>query len=386
LAARAAKSEATTFKPLRGVKAISRRSAISRVGIGIGLATGAYFGVKKIVARIPFWLGAKRRYSLLMSFGPHERIRDAKPVSDEVRRAKEAGEPYHVCFVESADVSVVDFAQQVKNYKQRARIIPQLYKQYRKQGFSDEDARLIIARNIHTTDPQLNPFNIEQMINLTMEGVRIIPIEKHTIRNAARLKFLFGKLKIADQRLVVQRKSGKSLLEQQRTVVRIIDIIRQMNIIRNPMFENVVERFKDAERFFPELKNLPQIRAIGYLGSGHRTLYFTFNHYDSGIQLEEIKSIYGKSPIGDFQLRLTPGKEPGKKEERITVLTGYLGKQVGKLLRRGQKKYEREIYRLIPLMTQKEFEELSRLTIGIPDENKRGIFILNYLFGREILK
>jgi len=386
LAVKAVKKVRTNVKPLWGENAISRRQAIARASIGVGLIYGVFKGAKYLAARIPFWLGAKRRYSLLMSFGPHLRLKDANAIIKEVRRAKKSGIPYHVCFVEAADVSVADFAKQLENFNEGARKIPPFYKKLIEQGFSDENARLTITRNLHRKNPNLTVFGASQFANMTLEGLRIIPIEKHTVRNASRIKFLDGKAKAEEQRLRSQRKSGISLLEQQSTVRRTFDLLSKIDVIRNPVFENVVERFKEAERFFPELKRLPQIRAIGHLGSSHRTLYFTFNHHDPRIQLEEIQPAFGDALVTDFQLHSTPGKVPGKKGERIGVLAGYLDIQIAKLRHLGHENYVREIFRLVPAMSQKEFEELSKLTERISDKNKRGIFILNHLFGREIFK
>ena len=126
-----AKAKATNH--IIRLKTISRREAIVRGGVGAATFVGAYLGVKNISRRIPFWLGAKRRYSLHMAFGEHASVKGVKNVIDEIKRAKKAGKPYHVFFQESASATGANFAKKVQNSIDASRKFPVYYIRLRKQ-------------------------------------------------------------------------------------------------------------------------------------------------------------------------------------------------------------------------------------------------------------
>jgi hypothetical protein len=378
-ALKAGKAEAR-YAPL---KRISRRSALARIGIGTAAIGASVAGAKRVAKRIPFWLGATRKYAVVFSFREHITAPSAQSVVDEIRKAKERGEPFHVFFAEGAFAADRTFDQTVRGYNDAQPAIAQQYHTLRKRGLTDPKARERIASDLVRANPTLDPFQAYVLAELSLQGILYIPLEKHTMTDAKRILEANTKANEMQMRFEEKMALGQPLTALQSEAHEIARVFNEIEPLRMKAFKDIKARFEDAKRLYPELAKHDQIRAFGHLGPVHRDLYFNFDPLDKDVHLSEVQPDYRRVSFTTYAyLTRRQHRYDIHRESRLNVLGRYTSDAVRSLRETGNHGLADEIFDKGTRMRQPEFEELSRRTEKIADQRARSVLILNYILGR----
>ncbi len=372
---------AKRYKPITGTKKITRRQFFIRSAIGTAAIAGTYFGARKLRERIPFWLGAKKRYSLLMYFQDHiGGSFDPKEALFEIENARHRGEPYHIFFMEHAGSSKEDYTKIITSSEKNAGFLRIKYNELLKNGYKSEHAIELIIQDFINTG--LDRRDAEFRANLAIEGIKIMPIELHEAKNLDQINRALISEKRKRTALTAMASMCKQLSEIQAQAAELLEEQNTINKIRDISFHDVEKRFDDAKKNFPELTKLPQIRAMGSLGTAHRTIYFSFNQTKSNVELREAKlppdyHNYSLVAYAVIERPLVP--HPTQRQTRILTLALYLEQKIKNLRKNMQKELSKKLFEKAINITQTEFEELNEKTKNIIEIKERTEFISNWL-------
>ena len=161
--------------------------------------------------------------------------------------------------------------------------------------------------------------------------------------------------------------------------IKSVSLLREAHIRRNldgPIFER-------AKEFFPGLRQERQIRAIGALGSAHRPVSIEFSGQRTRIEEIEGESVFslGGQAAKTVAINSNPTPKTLEAAARLSSLSHYFDPAAGKMIANGQQALVARGFRRALEMSQEEFEQLSRRTAGITDQQKRMVFIVKYLTG-----
>lgn len=377
----AVKREATTYRPIRGPRAISRRQAITRILAGAAATTGAYLGARKIAERIPFWTRASKRYLLTMHFAEHPQGAPLpKPIFEEIEKAKQRGEPFHVFFEEDAAGTHAEYYEKIKLYEETAKVYRKMYEKLRDNNFRHEDAILYLVDTL-SERTGLPKHKIELESRLALEGIKRVPIEVHSEELAKKIitsDYTISALNIVSKQMIYR---GEPILSLQTIILEAFQDISSTNRLREKSFNDIEERFSVVITYFPELRDLRQVRAIGFLGAGHRTFYLNFNNPKSRVGISETRTI-NRSLLEYSGLTSDPRGIPTLRQSRLTVLSTYLDPLIENLRKKGDNVTANRLFRNALRVTQSDFKQLNELTKGIPGIQDRSVFIADWVLSK----
>lgn len=342
--------------------------------------------------QIPFLTGSEKEYSIKMVFLEHDTAEDAERFLNEVDKESSKGQPVKVLFLEAAGEKSEDYDKNVKYSNQVQAYIRKEYADLVHQGMDPAAARQRCISDQNSGD---KGFSGTLLVGAALRDIKILPLEKYSDDEADLQLQAFSKL-VYDQQL-----GQAGIGDRVGTVDQVVKVEQEdQNFYQKygidwnrtvKTAKGIPDRFKDAVRLFPYLRlerlEGKPVRAMGFMGLNHGSLKFLFNSPNVEFSAEILtdpysitrsvyserveRSVTNESPLTERELRL------------IAIDRLYIGRNMNKLIQYNPQIASEIVSNAMGLNDQ-ELNNIIKDSEQIPDDNKRGIFMLNKLVGKDI--
>ena len=392
-AGQTAREETRFDLSMRRVREMPQSEKTGRIRRGVIAGMLATAGAMFFRPKIPFLADAERRADVSMLFGPHIRAGDVRPIIDKIGRARAEGRPYHVFLMESPYLKKADMQKFIADMDAETANIRSALETLRSRGLPEKEAEDYV-RNHYRSSPDFSSFGefaSELLLELAREGIRVMPVEYYDAGDLERISRAEEESNAILQGLKKRLQAGESIAGLQKAFEKEFYIARESDAIREKRIRENLQGgvFGEAKRFFPELENEPQIRAIGYLGLGHRQISMDFDNADRRVRYSEdaapdnlsVKRYAARLGLGGIKTR----KSLEQYSRRLVlgdffdnfseIAQGY-GPKGTEIAQRG---FNRAIR-----MGQAEFNELSRRTQSLNGMEQKVHGVISYLIGENM--
>ncbi len=285
----AAQTEVTTYRPVRGPQAISRRQALTRMGAGL-TALGATRQWGRPLVR-EFFV-PKTKQLVAFAFLRHQERSDAEQLREHMERARQQCKPYHALAMEGFAV-----------HERRTRIeqrMNQWIDEIRAEWARNPDhgSRTLedsayhwISEHVqtefgpHAKDGlDTTPFVAQNAVLCARYGLRFKILESYSPKEFAQVEKLQSRLFVADareetlkKRVKTERFTPESVKQIQAELRNAVDeymhaIAEDIRVRNRFIARQLGQMQNELARENPGLKNTP-VRVLAAVGYHHRTLH-----------------------------------------------------------------------------------------------------------------
>ncbi|MBI2530173.1 MAG: hypothetical protein HYW05_03450 [Candidatus Diapherotrites archaeon] len=345
------------------INAMGRREFIKRSAIAAGLGIAALYGSKWAMRRLPYWLGAKKKYKIVFVFAPHAYKRDVRLFESVIESYEKNKQPFHVFGVETAGFSAKDRIEHEKRYAGMLNDLRNIIE----SGKSAQEIRAFINAYVEAPFPEFT-HGITPLI--AKKGFKLKSIE------AAGEKDL-GYFKSAAERfgdLSYKIQNAKSLEEHKRIYSESLAMHAKNNALRNRhISEHIPKVIAEIERDFPDLAKNEQIRILYQVGSTHSDVYLEqLARRLKSVEFEVIEPIRASSQTKIIRML---GKNEHAKINDLLMNRALLADAVEKygIPARIDSNRVLEVMDAAENASQRDFENLKMLTEGmsLPERGRR---------------
>jgi hypothetical protein len=371
--------------------AISNRNwlgSLRRRSLAYALAGGlALFGGEVAREQIPFWVGAKKEYSMELVFLLHNSGEGADQVMNEVDLSAGRGRPIRLLFLEEATSKESDYEKAVKEVNGLIEEYRDRYDMFVENGLKPKDAKKRIEQELDVkTSHRTEAFVKGIIVGAAVRGLIVLPIEAYSDADSERMKDFGNYLgsmqkkweELCNRDAPLGELAAFKMKEQEGTV-------GYMKIRNENVAKNIRRRFEVALKLFPSLRmerlEGSELCGIGCMGLGHRTLFYEFGNLgseDLEVSMKEFCDPKELSLRVDTALYTT---RPFTKREGYLSAAGYRYHSLIKSLAQASPaEAERGVAHAFTL-SEAELDRISAESAKMADGNKRAAFILNGLMG-----
>ncbi len=347
------------------------------------LAAGlALAGLEVVREHMPFWTGAEPEYDIHIIFMTHGSKEHAAHIFEEVDRSKAKGEPIKLLFTEDAGMMDSNYVNTVRSLDHISSTIRRTYSRMLANGLSSSNAEARCMKIYRMALPKASDFEAELDVGSAIRGLKMLPIESYPESASTQFDSFNKTTQELNARFNELTRTNATLKEFMLYYIDESKSHMQLDKLRNErVAKDLRQRFKEAVELFPELRwenlNGKELRAIGFMGSMHRSVYYNVDlSSDMRISMEDC---YNTNSIVDrvFYEASKEGKPRAftRKEAYLIAFGSMYSKFLDGLAAYKPRDFQDGVNHAMVLSVE-QLDEIANQSEKISDVHARNLFVL----------